>query len=122
MAKRFEFALRYVVGMCALLACIFGMQEATRQTPAEHERAMEASESCGSARQRHLTVAQSFPLLPSEREWLRVVRAASMEDRYRFDPELPMCRYDEETGCWIPMVYQWRPCTQRDRDELRKAR
>lgn len=111
---------RFLICLGALVVGILYMQYSLTPT-SPHERAEDAGMTCGSVRGRKLTIAQAFPLLPSEREWVRVA-SAPPEVSFRFDPELPMCRYQGERGCWIPLEAVYRPCTEKDRADLRRSR
>lgn len=74
---------------------------------------------CYSSRARKLTWAEKFPLMPSYGNW---VRAHSIYiDHYVFDVDMPMCRYDGERGCWVPMTSEEHPCSAEEIARFRGA-
>lgn len=104
---------RFYVCLVVIVACVVAARQLTRDRAAEHERAMKASETCGGFREQKLTEPEAFPRLPSEREWVRDLEAdVAGQWASTWLQGVPMCRYQGERGCWIPMSAYTAPCSK----------
>jgi hypothetical protein len=107
-----KFLMRFAVCLAGLSGCVWMTSIITGVRPVHL-----SAESCGSGHAEHLTRAQAFPLLPTEQEWIAMATRNEYDDDhlyFTFNPPMPMCRYDEERGCWILMETETHPCTDKD--------
>jgi hypothetical protein len=104
---------RFYICLTVLVALAMAAEQLTRDRKAEHERAMKASEVCFEFRQQKLTRAEAFPMMSSMTQWIKRERVTDESDFMYFSHSpLPMCRYETERGCWIPMVYVGESCSK----------